>query len=223
VRVAAVLFAVGLIVGVLSVQPAGAHTPDGTWSCSRGEPQQVPGDTGDCWRHWPYASREWHFSGSGISSTERTILLLGRDQWTNGHVLDAHENSGAPSHVINDTACYVACVAVVYGSNSHITSFTLRFDSSYTFSLAYTSSHGSATSLDLRSVVTHEWGHAVGLGHSTRGYGHDCTSSWTIGTFATMAQGQCLNPGHQEQRSIDSRDVYGRCQIYLHADHGWGC
>ncbi len=222
-RWATILFTVGLVGGVLSAEPAAAHTSDGTWTCSGGDPVTTPGDDGDCWRHWPNASRSWHFSGSGISSAERQVLRLGRDQWTNGHVLSAPENSSAPSHVANNASCYVACATVTPGSNSHIVRFTLNFDSGTTFNLAFSSSHGWATNLDLRSVITHEWGHAVGLGHSTRGYGHDCTSSSTVGTFATMAQGDCLNPGHQEQRTIDNRDVYGRCQIYSHAHLGWGC
>lgn len=194
--------------------PVGAHTSDGTWNCIQ---QNCTG-----WRHWPSATRDWHFSGSGISGDEQHILSQSLDQWESGHALNGPINGNSPNHVFNDTFCAVACVVSTFGSNNHITGFALHFDSNTNFDMDHHNAHGVNTELDLRSVVTHEWGHAVGLGHSNSGAGHDCSAGTVEGVFATMTQGSCLIPGHQEQRFLDAADIFGRCQIYSHA-HNYSC
>ncbi|MEN8240166.1 MAG: matrixin family metalloprotease, partial [Actinomycetota bacterium] len=168
------------------------------------------------------AEAEWHFSGFQQDQTLKTIVRKGRNEWVDGHALHLPINSASPNHVNWDTVCTVACAALTRGANEHITAFQIHFDSDWAWNLDYTASHGTFTNLDMRSVAAHEWGHVVGLGHSTRGYGHDCASG--SGTMGTMAQGTagCINNGHTEQRSISVKDEEGRCEIYSHA-HGYSC
>lgn len=217
---AAVAFLLVTGVPALPAAPAAAHTPTSHWTCWLGG----GGSGGLCFYHWPFAERRWHFM-SNVPSNARDAIHKGSHTVTDGHALQAIQDSNAPNHVHWDSVCVVACVTgwvSENGSAQHILGFQIHFDSGWNWNRNTSLSHGQFTGLDLWMVAAHEWGHAVGMGHSTTGFGHDCTSSSTWGTFATLAQGDCLIGGHTEQRTLDSHDRTGRCEIYSHA-HGYAC
>lgn len=205
---------------MLPIAPVAAHEPDDTWSCHGGEPTSP----GDCYRHWPDANRDWHFT-DGPPDAVKAAILRGRDEIVSGHTLTAPRNP-SDNKVHWDTSCQVACVTrFEYEPVDHIVGFQIHFQSGLGWNTLANSSHGSFVNLDLWAVAVHEWGHAAGLGHSSTGAGHDCTGSSNVNTnFATMTQGRagCLNNGHTEQRSLHQHDLFGRCQVYNHA-HGYGC
>lgn len=59
---------------------------------------------------------------------------------------------------------------------------------------------------DLWAVAAHEFGHIAGLGHSTS-------------PSATMSG---ISPGSTQERTLNSWDRKGRCQIYGHTHDYWG-
>jgi hypothetical protein len=217
---ARVLIAVSCLAVMLgSPSDAAAHEPTSHWTCFQGG----GGFDGRCWFHWPNATRTWHFLGE-VPSGPRGPIHNGSHTITDGHALEAVEDGAAPNHVHWDTRCGVACV-VGYetGTGQHILGFQIHFDSSRSWNTNTSLGHGDFTRLDLWMVAAHEWGHTVGLGHSTRAFGHDCTGRNNVNTdWATMTQGDCLIGGHTEQRSLQEADRTGRCQVYSHA-HEYAC
>ncbi len=223
---------------MLGPVPASAHTPDQSWSCFNGQPQadadtvnESDDETGWCFFHWPDAYREWHFASSATApsptSTEQSIALTATNPWMTNHALWYNTNSNAASHVykINtSTGAVAAGIATSYASSSqHILAFDVYWNEYRRWNLSTAASHGTFTSLDLLSVLTHEWGHVIGFGHSTVALNHDCLGTSAIdNSWATMTPAGCLGGGHTEQRTLTSPDIYARCQVYSHA-HGYAC
>jgi hypothetical protein len=86
-----------------------AHEPGSWWSCFGGEP--INGDTdaerdGNCWMHWNNAERGWHFIGSDDwPDGSRAVIRNARLAWTDGHALNAPEDSNWDNHVRWNGAC----------------------------------------------------------------------------------------------------------------------
>lgn len=184
-----------------------AHQPpaDGGWTCHNGNGRFD--NPGDCWFHWPDAQRTWHYLGE-VPDNAKAAITAGRDEIVAGHPLSAPIDADAPNHIHWDTTCYVACVVGWSYNNAqeHIIAFQIHFDSSFAFHRPASGTHGSFSNLDLQMVATHEWGHAVGLGHSATLYGHDCSGSGNVNNgWATMTQGQCLIGGHTEHKDPPRR------------------
>lgn len=203
------------------VSPASAHEPTHHWTCHLGG----GGNDGKCYYHWPNAERGWHYL-SEVPSHARTAIHEGAHSITDGHALTARHDSSAPSHIHWDSFCTGACVTNFSEDDGaeHILSFAIHFDSGWSWNTDTSLGHGGFSTPDLWNVAAHEWGHAVGLGHSDVGAGHECDSSNDVDSgWATLTEwSSCVADGHTEQRNLHDADYTGRCQVYSHA-HGWSC
>jgi hypothetical protein len=217
-----------LLVGILLLflQPSAllAHTPTSHWTCYEGG----GGSPGLCFFHLNNAFAYYHYQ-SEVPTGPRDAIHRGTHTIMDDHALQLTETASATNHVHWDTFCQVACMVEKSRNTAaqHITGFDVHFDPGAGPASGWNQNtslgHGAFTTLDLWSVAGHEWGHAVGMGHSSSAFGHDCTSKTTVNNaWATMTQGQCLIGGHTEQRTINNDDFTGRCQIYDHS-HGYAC
>ncbi len=199
VVLAAILTSLALPIGT-----ATAHTPSEVgyvWTCSKGKGEQAFG--GYCYRHHSYANARIHLvNQASWSSAWQTAVATGYQAWdkTNGHQFDyivQSTNTSSNSDVsVVTTACgvssYAGC-AVVIASGQHI----VEKDSYVQFK--------NATTVNKANLAIHEFGHLLGLGHSS----NSSAVMWWQG-------------GSRTSLHLDDRN--GRCNIYGHS-HGWwgGC
>lgn len=205
VLVALVLFALP--------SPAFAHLPSAvsyiyTCALSNGS------SNGNCWVRHSNADADWVPNGSPpVDVVARWRNGAGAWDQTNGHQFNYREFNDLTSSRAywgpNDPCSdpnVIACTNLAW-SNSYITesiSYT-EFESDLYW---YTGTGAPFPGqYDLWSTAAHEFGHLAGLGHSAN-------SSQTMNSTQPTAS--------TYQRSLESGDRLGRCEIYGHGDNYWG-
>lgn len=176
-----------------------AHPPSSfgyTWTCLTGVGSQS--QPGDCYRHKTSAYDTWYYippgDPEGFPHSKRAAANLGVGVWdqTNGHPFNFNYDNpdGFPVGWVGFQICGssapVGCHYHAALANDHFSTTRIRIRN---------------TTSNVSGIAAHEFGHAVGLGHSES-------------NFNVM--------GAPDQANLGSGDREGRCQIYGHTGHGWG-
>lgn len=142
---------------------------------------------------------EFHFTG--LDSTERTNLMLAENEEPDRkNLIIWHENSWPPPQVsdpsLNDkvpaitTLIYDPASGLVYDADVDINGYNFFWT---------TTDDPTQAAMDLESVMAHEVGHLLGLGHSQE---PEATM------YATVGQAEL------KKRSLEKDDMAGVCFVY---------
>ncbi|MBI4936460.1 MAG: matrixin family metalloprotease [Actinobacteria bacterium] len=177
-----------------------AHTPPDSgyqWTCHNGEGQL--GTSGGCYRYVVGASLVWHFEGGGFTPQNLSDVRFGSGLWdqTNGHQWNYTEDAYPPDGLSGFPVYFRT--AMICGSSSSVGCTSTAVNGNVI----------SVTQMQFRSpsnwkwAAGHEFGHALGLGHSSL----NTTIMWHISNGVT---------------ALTAPDIEGRCQVYGHALGLWG-
>jgi hypothetical protein len=142
---------------------------------------------------------DFHFAG--LDSTERTNLMLGENEAPDRkNLIIWHESSWPPPGVsdpsLNDkvpaitTLIYDPASGLIYDADIDINGYNFFWT---------TTDDTTQAAMDLESVMAHEIGHLLGLGHSQE---PEATM------YATVAQAEL------KKRSLEKDDLAGVCFVY---------
>lgn len=177
-----------------------AHTPPDfgyQWTCSGGEGHNSY--AGICYRYLPGAAATWHFEGPGFTGQNYSDVRAAAGLWdqTNGHQFNYTEDAypgdgwqGFPVYSVSQEICNspsaVGCTSTgVNGTQLYVSQMKFRNPSNW------------------KNVAGHEFGHALGLGHSSL----STALMWRTSNGVT---------------SLTDAEKQGRCQVYGHALGLWG-
>lgn len=193
---------------------AQAHYPSKhgyRWTCLSGD----DGFNGRCYYHHANADAVWAFAQLPSANPEAAIRQ-GAADWDGTFSHEFNYVYGAGSVTVywdGDDPCgnasFAGCAVVTYViADQHIveseTWIELESDIGWNATISGTV---APNQLDLWSGAAHEFGHVVGVGHSTNSY-------------ATMYP--VLSVGDGSHRVLHTDDRTGRCQVYGHAHGYWG-
>lgn len=156
-----------------------AHYPGGTdwkYSCVTGGETADNGDPtwGECFVHHSNANADWHVPGT-TGATIRQRYRDGSGQWdqTDGHrfnFVERNDDSSAevrwrPGDPCNSTAAGACTFWIWSGQHLIETQMYIHFENDLGWNIG--TGLPSQNELNLYSCATHEFGHYMGLGHSS--------------------------------------------------------
>ncbi len=149
---------------------------------------------------WPTPSAT--YDAHTMTSSWRSAASYGAGRWESASPFDWRYDSGSINDVFMtdiDGKYGTFATTTVWYYNNWITKMSMRFDNGESW---YTgSSSPSSSRLDARSETAHEFGHALGIGHTQS---ENCSSSVSESNRPTMCSG--YKYGKTWKRSLENDD-----------------